>query len=87
MAPNAKIDDGLLDVTLVNKLTRRRLLKVFPTVFTGEHIHEPEVETFQTKKIRIETNVPKVLTPDGELMGTTPVEVECLEKDIEVFWK
>jgi len=87
MAPNAKIDDGLLDVTLANKLTRRRLLKVFPMVFTGEHIHEPEVETFQAKKIRIETNVPKVLTPDGELMGTTPVEVECLEKDIEIFWK
>ena len=87
MAPNAKIDDGLLDVTLANKLNRRRLLKVFPTVFTGEHIHEPEVETFQAKKIRIQTDVPKVLSPDGELIGTTPVEVDCLHQDIEVFWK
>jgi len=30
MAPKAKIDDGLLDITLVSKLTRRRLLQSFP---------------------------------------------------------
>jgi len=87
MAPDAKIDDGFLDVTLANKLSRRRLLKVFPKVFTGEHIHEPEVETFQAKEIRIKTDKPKALTPDGELVGITPVEVECLHQAVEVLWK
>ena len=87
MAPNAKIDDGLLDITLLNKLGRIGLLKAFPKVFTGEHIHLPEVETFTAKHIKIITDPPKVLTPDGELIGTTPVEIECLHKDIEVLWK
>jgi len=87
MAPNAKIDDGLLDVTIVNKLSRRRLLQCFPKIFTGEHINEPEVDQYQAKKITISTNVPKVLTPDGELLGATPIEVECLHKAVEVFWK
>ncbi|MFH1943074.1 MAG: diacylglycerol kinase family protein [bacterium] len=87
MAPEAKIDDGLLDVTLLNKLSRRRLLKCFPLIFTGEHVHLDEVETFQAKKISITTDTPKVLTPDGELIGITPVEVECLHQSIEVFWK
>jgi len=87
MAPNAKIDDGKLDVTLVGKVSRRRLLQVFPKVFTGEHIHLPEVETFQAEEIRIKTDVPKILTPDGELLGSTPIEVKCLKQAIDVFWK
>ncbi len=86
MAPDALVDDGLLDVTLANGLSRRRLLKVFPKVFTGEHVLEPEVETFKAKKISIRTDPPKVLTPDGELIGITPVEIECLQGAVEIFW-
>ena len=87
MAPEAKIDDGLLDVTLVRGMSRRRLIKCFPLIFTGEHVHLEEVETFQARRIRLTTDVAKVLTPDGELVGITPVEIECLHRAIEVFWK
>ena len=87
MAPKAKIDDGLLDITLLNKLSRIGLLKAFPKVFTGEHVNLPVVETFTAKHIKITTDPPKVLTPDGELIGTTPVEIECLHHGIEVLWK
>jgi YegS/Rv2252/BmrU family lipid kinase len=87
MAPNAKIDDGLLDITLAGKFSRIRLLQCFPKIFTGEHIQLKEVETFQARKIKVQSDIPKVLTPDGELVGITPVEIECLPRDIEVFWK
>jgi len=87
MAPDAKNDDGYLDVTLLSKITRRRLLKLFPTVFTGEHVKENEVETFKAKKIKISTDIKKILTPDGELIGSTPVEIECLHQAVDVFWK
>ena len=63
MAPNAEIDDGMLDVTLLDKATRRRLIQCFPKIFTGEHIHMDEVEQFKAKKISVETSIPKVLTP------------------------
>lgn len=86
MAPDAEIDDGLLDVTLLGKMTRRRMIQCFPKIFTGEHVFFDEVETFKVKHLSISTNTPKVLTPDGELVGITPVEVECLYRDIEVFW-
>jgi diacylglycerol kinase (ATP) len=87
MAPNAIIDDGLLDVTIARKLNRRRLLKCFPKIFTGEHVLMPEIETFQAKRIKIISKKAKVLSPDGELIGTTPVEIECLKQKIEVYWK
>jgi YegS/Rv2252/BmrU family lipid kinase len=87
MAPDAEIDDGLLDITLLGKATRRRLIQCFPKIFTGEHIHLDEVEHFKAKKIIVKPNVPKVLAPDGELIGITPVEVECLHQAVPVFWK
>jgi len=87
MAPKAEIDDGKLDVTITNKLGRIRLLKCFPKIFTGEHVHLKEIESIQAKHIRIETDVPKVLTPDGEMFGATPIEVDCLHQALEVYWK
>jgi len=87
MAPSAEIDDGFLDVTLLGKLGRIKLLKSFPKIFTGDHIYLDEIETFKAKEIKIETDVPKVLTPDGELVGITPIKVKCLHHGVEVFWR
>jgi diacylglycerol kinase (ATP) len=87
MAPGARVDDGLLDVTILGPLNRRRLLQCFPKIFTGEHVSLPEVEQTQARSIRIETDTPRALTPDGELIGSTPVTVECLPRAVEVFWK
>jgi YegS/Rv2252/BmrU family lipid kinase len=85
MAPAAKIDDGLLDITLLNKLTRRKLLQCLPKIFTGTHGTMKEVETFRARHLKIETFPAKMLTPDGQLMGSTPIEVECLPAAIEVL--
>lgn len=85
MAPSASIDDGLLDVTLLNKLSRMRLLQCLPKIFTGEHIKMREVENFKAQKIKIETNPEKKLTPDGQLTGNTPIEISCIPNAIEVF--
>jgi len=85
MAPAAKIDDGYLDIILLNDLSRIKLLKAFPKIFKGTHIELPEVETFQGKHIKITTDLPKRLTPDGEILGTTPIEVEVMPHKVEMF--
>ena len=87
MAPSAEINDGMLDVTILSRLNRRRLIQCFPKIFTGEHIQMEEIEQFKAKKIVIETEKPKVITPDGELVGISPVTIECLHQDVPVFWK
>ena len=87
MAPSAKLDDGLLDITLLNKLSRGKVLQCLPKIFTGAHGTMKEVEMFQAKQIKIKTSVPKILTPDGQLMGSTPIEVKCLPRALEVFTK
>ncbi|MCP4898123.1 MAG: diacylglycerol kinase family lipid kinase [bacterium] len=85
IAPAALIDDGLFDVTIVRPMRRGRLLRLFPLVFSGEHVKLAEVETYQVRNIRITAEEEKPLAPDGELHGTTPVEIECLHQAIEMF--
>jgi YegS/Rv2252/BmrU family lipid kinase len=86
MAPQAKLDDGYLDVTLLNKINRRKILKLFPTIFKGNHHQFEEVEVFKAKNIKVTAPENMKLSPDGELLGETPFEVSCLERKLKIFW-
>ena len=85
MAPHAQIDDGLLDVVILNKLSRRKLLATFPKIFKGTHIHIPEIETFRAREMTFRPAVTKIVTPDGEIFGSTPLSVSVLAGKIKVF--
>ncbi|MFT5520923.1 MAG: diacylglycerol kinase (ATP), partial [Enterobacterales bacterium] len=87
IAPEAEIDDGKLDIIILNKISRLRLLKVFTSIFDGTHINYPEIEYIKAKSIKVIEEKPGKLLPDGEILGSTPVEIECLHKDIKFLWK
>jgi len=85
IAPDAQIEDGLLDVIVLNKITRARLLRAFPSIFKGNHIALPEVETFKASRINAVSSAPKTCTPDGEVLGQTPIDVEICPGRIALF--
>jgi len=85
IAPAAKLDDGFLDVTLVRKVSRIRLLRLFPTIYKGEHVRHEEVFSCKGREIRIKAPEGLVLAPDGELHGCTPATITCLPRDLEIF--
>jgi diacylglycerol kinase (ATP) len=86
MAPDAAFDDGILDITVLKKMSAFRLMKSFPKILSGEHIHLPEVKVMRGKNIKIHTIDPKVISPDGELKGYTPATVGVKHKAIELFY-
>lgn len=75
ISPNSEITDGELEVFILNKVSRRRLLRIFPTVYKGKHLRFPEVEIFKAKSIKI-SNAGFPVTCDGELVGSAPFSVE-----------
>ena len=85
MAPDAVLDDGLLDVTLLGKLSRLRLLRLFPTIYKGHHVRYEEIQTCRAQEIRITAPEGLVLAPDGELRGCTPATITCLLRDLQIF--
>lgn len=82
MAPDAKIDDGLLDVVWVEKVNRRSLLKTFPKIFKGTHGTNPAVHFLRGKKITITSSDHQILLPDGDQLGATPVTIDVLPKRV-----
>ena len=86
IAPDAVIDDGLLDVTVLRKLRRGRLLGLFPTIYDGRHVEHEEISTHQASHISIHSPEAKLLGPDGEFCGKTPVEIRCLHQDLTLFY-
>ena len=85
IAPLAKLDDGKLDVVIVRKASRVELLKLFPKLFTGEHIKSELVEYKQVESFSILPSEKSSITLDGELIGNTPLHVQLEPQRINVL--
>ena len=75
IAPQAKMDDGLLDICIVGAVDPFKLFCMFPTVYAGRHLGIKEVEYFRAACVRVETEHPLDVYADGEYVCRTPVEV------------
>ena len=84
IAPQAKMDDGLLDICVVGGLDTFRLFCKFPTVYSGNHLKIPEVDYSQARRARVETEHPLDVYADGEYICQTPVEVSIQPAALEV---
>jgi len=85
IAPQAKMDDGLLDVCVVGAVDPFKLLCMFPTVYAGKHLSIKEVEYFQTVRARVENEHPMDVYADGEFVCRTPIEVGVERQALKVI--
>jgi len=82
----AQMDDGLLDVVAFKQLGYLEIMKYLQDVFFSSEIRVPEVEYFQTRRLRISSgdqSVPVEL--DGELVGNCPVEFKLSGRRLRVL--
>lgn len=71
IAPDARRDDGLLDVCIVEGMSRTELLRVFPGVYAGQHVHHPKIRMLRGREVQIRPHSPMRLHADGDLLGLT----------------
>jgi diacylglycerol kinase (ATP) len=80
----AVLDDGLLDVVIINKMTKGRLIRTYPKLFSGTHTQEPEYEHHRVRSVTIAA--PGVVSyADGERFGALPLTVACAPGALAVF--
>ena len=84
ICPDADPTDGLLDVTVGGATSRRKVLAQFPSVYKGTHITRPEVQTFRTPSLRIESPGINAYA-DGEYVGPLAVDVSLLAKGASIL--
>ena len=85
IAPQARFDDGKLDVCIVGAMDTFKLFCLFPTVYSGRHLSFREVEYSQTETARLETDPPLNVYADGDYVCQTPVEFSVARNALKVI--
>ena len=80
----AMIDDGLLDVTIIQPVSRFTLLQMFPKLSKGTHVGHPMLRTLRGRSVRLES--PGITAyADGEPLGLLPVDITIAPGALTVF--
>jgi diacylglycerol kinase (ATP) len=81
----AIVDDGLFDVVVFKRLGYLEIIKYLQDVIFSSEIRAPEIEYFQTRRLRIMSEQDVPLELDGELAGSCPVEFQIQQKALRVL--
>jgi len=82
---HAVIDDGKLDVIVFKSLGYLEIIKYLQDVVFSSQIRVPEIEYFQTRRLRVESEQSVPVELDGEVVGNCPVEFTLQERSLRVL--
>lgn len=81
--------DGLLDVTIATPNTKLQAVNAMLSLFGSALIktapNRPDIIHLSTRRLKVTTDPPQKIVVDGEIIGTTPVEIECIPSGLTVF--
>lgn len=83
VVPDASVVDGLLDLLVLKKMSRIKLVRIFPRVYKGTHVTDPAVEITRAKEVAIEAAGMPIYS-DGEFVGMAPFVAKVLPKALSV---
>jgi len=84
ICPGAQIDDGLLAVTVLEKISKPEFLRVFPTVYQGRHIEHPAVSVHEARHVELVADG-AIAYADGERIAALPVSAEVVPGALRVL--
>jgi YegS/Rv2252/BmrU family lipid kinase len=76
LTPEAVVDDGLLDVCLIERISRLRVLRLLPTTFRGAHVGEPEVTMRRVHRVTVRSASPLPVHADGEAITAAALALD-----------
>ncbi len=83
--PNARLDDGLLDVILFERVGHLDLIRYLQAALFGKHIDMPDVTYLQTRALSVASESDVPVEVDGEVVGRVPVDFECEPRGLRVI--
>jgi diacylglycerol kinase (ATP) len=86
VAPLAKVDDGLLDLSIINKVSRLKIYGLLPRYVKGTHLTLNFVEYYKCRTVKVENiSPPAPLNMDGEVTDSTPADFKLADKKLMIF--
>ncbi|MEV6322285.1 diacylglycerol kinase [Nocardia sp. NPDC051787] len=84
ICPDALMDDGLLDLTVVGALSRREMLRLLPALSAGKRQNHPEVKQYRAAAVTLSAPGAPA-TADGEPAGTLPITIRAVPAALTVL--
>jgi len=84
IAPHADPTDGLLDVLVIDDISKPDLIRSLPRIYKGTHLSHPKVTTRRAREIEVRSSQKIPVQADGELLGETPVRFYVLPATLNV---
>lgn len=85
VAPSARLDDGLLDVVVIQHAPKRLFFTIMNELKTGAHINRPQVEILRGAEVRVEADRPVPYGADGEVDAMLPMTAKVLPGALNVL--
>jgi YegS/Rv2252/BmrU family lipid kinase len=85
LAPDASLEDGLLDVVLTLDSSKLNYLRGLPKVFKGTHLEDPATELFRARELRVGSERPFRIYADGDPIGHTPATIRAVPGALRVL--
>jgi diacylglycerol kinase (ATP) len=85
LAPGAVLDDGSLNVVLIEDIGILGVLRLLPRLMGSGELRTPRVKRWKAARVRLTTNRPCLFQGDGEIIGSTPVDIEVVPRAIQVL--
>jgi YegS/Rv2252/BmrU family lipid kinase len=84
-APDAELDDGLLDVGATGNVGKIRFLRGLTKIFDGEHLEALQVQVWRAAEVRIDADRPFAVYADGEHLTDLPATIRLLPRALRVI--
>ena len=86
ISPNSDVNDGYLDVVIVNELKRAKVLGLLMKFLNGgKHIEEPVTEVYRCKEARVEILDWGKTQADGEVMDRKVLDCKIRHNELRVY--
>ncbi len=84
IAPHAKLDDGKLDVLVIDRMEAMEAYKKMQNYYNGSHLQDPAVKYRQVATVHMDSSEQVVLYVDGEPLGRLPCSFSVRPQSIRV---
>ena len=87
VCPDARPDDGLLDLLLVEAVGRLAILQLVPKILRGAHAGDARLRLVRAKRVTIESDIPLLVEADGEIafQDARRLKIDLLPAALRVF--
>lgn len=85
ICPEAHPGDGQLDICIVHGCSRLQILRLFPTLLSGKHVHLPFVKFLRGKQLSVRFDQQRLALGDGENMSSEPFDIFVEPSALQVY--